>query len=67
MKNANLEDSSTLQKERRIFERFPGANEVVECYGYYVSKEGGVLKYNILLEYAPSYGLSSKPDEGLRR
>lgn len=47
VKNANLEDSSTLQKERRIFERFPGTDEVVECYGYCVSKEGGVLKYNI--------------------
>jgi p90 ribosomal S6 kinase len=54
VKNANLEDSSTLQKQRRIFERFPaGTDEVVECYGYCVSKEGGVLKYNILLEYAP--------------
>ncbi|KAG6761646.1 hypothetical protein POTOM_034874 [Populus tomentosa] len=48
-----LKISSTLQKERRIFERFPGPNEVVECYGYCVSKEGGVLKYNILLEDAP--------------
>uniref|UniRef100_A0A6N2L4R4 Protein kinase domain-containing protein n=1 Tax=Salix viminalis TaxID=40686 RepID=A0A6N2L4R4_SALVM len=44
VKNANLEDSSTLQKERRIFQKFRGANEVVKC---------GAMKYNLLLEYAP--------------
>ncbi|KAJ6692842.1 CCR4-NOT TRANSCRIPTIONAL COMPLEX SUBUNIT CAF120-RELATED [Salix purpurea] len=53
VKNANLEDSSTLQKERRIFQKFRGANEVVKCYGCCVSNEGGAMKYNLLLEYAP--------------
>nr|XP_034903370.1 mitogen-activated protein kinase kinase kinase 17-like [Populus alba] len=57
VKSSKLEDSFSLQKERRILGRFLGSNEVIGCYGDCVIVGRGVFKYNLLLEYAPKGSL----------
>ncbi|KAJ7001429.1 mitogen-activated protein kinase kinase kinase 17-like [Populus alba x Populus x berolinensis] len=57
VKSSKLEDSFSLQKERRLLGRFLGSNEVIGCYGDCVSVERGVFNYNLLLEYAPKGSL----------
>ena len=52
VKTALVENSSSLQRERRIFKAFRGCPEILTCYTGGESVERGRRVYNLLLEYA---------------
>lgn len=53
VKSADLDLSSTLQKERMFLGELRGEPNIIHCYGEDISIEGDQEVYNLLLEYAP--------------
>ncbi|KAF2297109.1 hypothetical protein GH714_017478 [Hevea brasiliensis] len=53
VKSAEVSSSSSLQKEKQVFNHLPDCPYILECYGEEttMSKDGKML-YNLLLEYA---------------
>ncbi|KAJ4842358.1 hypothetical protein Tsubulata_027656 [Turnera subulata] len=53
VKSAEVSVSSSLQKEKEVFDNLIGCPQIVKCFGEEVTdNEDGEMVYNVLLEYA---------------
>ena len=53
VKTALLENAFSLIKEKRIYGVFRDCPEIAHCYYSQITVEGGLMHYNLVLEYAP--------------